>query len=84
MAVFLDLHSNQQLPLYCIEFHGMSPTPLYHMFCDIIKKIPYGLEQLIPSIVLCGVYIMDTMAPTSPWKASGMYTWLLSGVIVLT
>lgn len=53
----------------------MSPTPLLHMFCDIIRKIPYGLEQLIPSIVLCGVYIMDTMAPTSSWKTSGMYTW---------
>ena len=54
-----------------IEFEGMSPPLILDMFYDIIRKIPFGLEQLTPSIVQCGVYIMDYTAPPSPWKSSG-------------
>ncbi|KAG0002734.1 hypothetical protein BGZ65_002376 [Modicella reniformis] len=52
------------------NFQGVTPLPILNMFIDIIRKIPFGLEQLAPSIVQCGVYIMDSMAPNSPWKAS--------------
>lgn len=49
----------------------MSPPPILDMFYDIIRKLPFDLEQLTPSVVQCGVHIMDYAAPPSPWKASG-------------
>lgn len=53
-----------------LEYEGVSPPPILSMFCAIIKKIPHGMDQITQSIVQCGVYIMDSMAPTSPWKTS--------------
>ncbi|KAF9574437.1 hypothetical protein EC968_006597 [Mortierella alpina] len=73
LSVFKDQERMQQEP-WVKEFEGMSTPPLLEMFCDIIKKIPFGLEQLIPSIVQCGVYIMDSTAPTSFWKHSDKET----------
>ncbi|KAG0017878.1 hypothetical protein BGZ82_000628 [Podila clonocystis] len=46
------------------QYEGVSPPPILSMFCAIIKKIPHGLDQITQSIVQCGVYIMDSMAPT--------------------
>ncbi|KAF9987587.1 hypothetical protein BGZ75_000366 [Mortierella antarctica] len=69
LSVFKDQERMQREP-WVTEFEGISTPPLLEMFCDIIKKIPFGLEQLTPSIVQCGVYIMDSTAPTSFWKTS--------------
>ncbi|KAF8935766.1 hypothetical protein BGZ58_004819, partial [Dissophora ornata] len=69
LSTFRDLERMQREP-WVLNFQGMSPVPILEMFCEIIKKIPFGLEQLTPSIVQCGVYIMDSMAPSSPWKTS--------------
>ncbi|KAG0083941.1 hypothetical protein BGZ92_010329, partial [Podila epicladia] len=52
------------------QYEGVSPPQILSMFCAIIKKIPHGMDQITQSIVQCGVYVMDSMAPTSPWKAS--------------
>lgn len=52
------------------------------MFYDIIRKLPFDLEQLTPSVVQCGVHIMDYAAPPSPWKASGKsFTACMGGLI---
>ncbi|KAF9961690.1 hypothetical protein BGZ72_002522 [Mortierella alpina] len=73
LSVFKDQERMQREP-WVTEFEGMSTPPLLEMFCDIIRKIPFGLEQLTPSIVQCGVYIMDSTAPTSFWKATDKET----------
>ncbi|KAF9282708.1 hypothetical protein BGZ68_005817 [Mortierella alpina] len=73
LSVFKDQERMQREP-WVTEFEGMSTPPLLEMFCDIIKKIPFGLEQLTPSIVQCGVYIMDSTAPTSFWKSTDKET----------
>ncbi|KAF9130739.1 hypothetical protein BGW39_002740 [Mortierella sp. 14UC] len=70
LAVFRDQERMQKDP-WVLQFEGMSPPPILEMFYNIIRKIPFGLEQLTPSIVQCGVHIMDYAAPPSPWKASG-------------
>ncbi|KAI1319557.1 hypothetical protein EDD11_003827 [Mortierella claussenii] len=67
-TVFKDAERMQREP-WVLDFEGMSPLPIFDMFHDIIRKIPYGLEQLSPSLVQCGVYIMDTMAPRSHWAS---------------
>ncbi|KAF9927728.1 hypothetical protein FBU30_002931 [Linnemannia zychae] len=69
LAIFKD-QERMQKESWVLQFEGMSPPPVLDMFYDIIRKIPFGLEQLTPSIVQCGVHIMDYSAPPSPWKAS--------------
>ncbi|KAF9913165.1 hypothetical protein EC991_003625 [Linnemannia zychae] len=69
LAVFKDQERMQKDP-WVLQFEGMFPPQILDMFYDIIRKIPFGLEQLTPSIVQCGVHIMDYAAPPSPWKAS--------------
>ncbi|KAF8977816.1 hypothetical protein BGZ46_007093, partial [Entomortierella lignicola] len=68
-SAYKDMERIQREP-WVSSFEGMRPLPILEMFCDIIRKIPYGLEQLTPSLVHCGVYIMDSMAPKSPWMTS--------------
>ncbi|KAF9433039.1 hypothetical protein BGZ76_009963 [Entomortierella beljakovae] len=68
-SAYKDMERIQREP-WVSNFEGMTPVPIIEMFCDIINKIPYGLEQLTPSLVHCGVYIMDSMAPKSPWATS--------------
>ncbi|KAF9968188.1 hypothetical protein BGZ70_006011 [Mortierella alpina] len=69
LSVFKDQERMQREPWVTV-FDDMSTPPLLEMFCDIIRKIPFDLEQLTPSIVQCGVHIMDSTAPTSFWKAT--------------
>ncbi|KAG0200521.1 hypothetical protein BGX28_006426 [Mortierella sp. GBA30] len=69
LTIFKDRERMQREP-WTSEYEGMSTSPILEMFCDIIRKIPFGLEQLTPSIVQCGVYIMDSTAPNSFWKAT--------------
>ncbi|KAG0380276.1 hypothetical protein BGX24_009287 [Mortierella sp. AD032] len=69
LAVFKD-QERMHKDSWVLQFEGMSPPLILDMFYDIIRKIPFGLEQLTPSIVQCGVHIMDYAAPPSPWKAS--------------
>ncbi|KAF9096291.1 hypothetical protein BGX29_008636 [Mortierella sp. GBA35] len=69
LAVFKD-QERLQRESWVLQFEGMSPPLIQDMFYDIIRKIPFGLEQLTPSIVQSGVYIMDYTAPPSPWKSS--------------
>ncbi|KAF9354159.1 hypothetical protein BGX26_008025 [Mortierella sp. AD094] len=68
-SAYKDMERMQREP-WVSNFEGMAPLPILEMFCDIIRKVPFGLEQLTPSLVHCGVYIMDSMAPKSPWMAS--------------
>ncbi|KAF9170651.1 hypothetical protein BGX20_008702, partial [Mortierella sp. AD010] len=68
-SAYKDMERMQREP-WVSNFEGMAPLPILDMFCDIIRKVPFGLEQLTPSLVHCGVYIMDSMAPKSPWMAS--------------
>ncbi|KAF9108452.1 hypothetical protein BGX27_008339 [Mortierella sp. AM989] len=68
-SAYKDMERVQREP-WVSNFEGMAPSPVLEMFCDIIRKLPFGLEQLTPSLVHCGVYIMDSMAPKSPWGAS--------------
>ncbi|KAG0001818.1 hypothetical protein BGZ79_004110 [Entomortierella chlamydospora] len=69
-AVKQDQELGTELLKHMKNFEGMAPLPILEMFCDIIRKVPFGLEQLTPSLVHCGVYIMDSMAPKSPWTTS--------------
>ncbi|KAF8949078.1 hypothetical protein BGZ47_011306 [Haplosporangium gracile] len=69
LTVFKD-QERMQKDSWVLQFEGMSPPPILDMFYDIIRKVPLGLEQLTPSIVQCGVHIMDYAAPPSPWKTS--------------
>ncbi|KAF9422171.1 hypothetical protein BGZ94_008642 [Podila epigama] len=55
---------------WAASYQGISPPNMLDMFRNVIRKIPYGLEQITQSMVHCGVYIMDSMAPTSPWRTS--------------
>ncbi|KAG0365943.1 hypothetical protein BC939DRAFT_506608 [Gamsiella multidivaricata] len=69
LSTYRDMERMRSEP-WVSDFQGMSPPPILEMFRNVIRKIPFGLEQLTPSIVQCGVYIMDSMAPSSIWKAS--------------
>lgn len=69
LTVFRD-QEKMQKDSWVLQFEGMSPPPILDMFYDIIRKLPFDLEQLTPSVVQCGVHIMDYAAPPSPWKAS--------------
>ncbi|KAK3828684.1 MAG: FANCI solenoid 2-domain-containing protein [Benniella sp.] len=69
LTTFKDMARIQREP-WVSSFQGVTPSPILAMFLDNIRKIPFGLEQLTPSIVQCGVYIMDSMAPNSHWRTS--------------
>ncbi|KAF9376152.1 hypothetical protein CPC16_000331 [Podila verticillata] len=69
LTIFKD-EDRTRKETWVAQYEGVSPPPILSMFCAIIKKIPHGMDQITQSIVQCGVYIMDSMAPTSPWKAS--------------
>ncbi|KAF9917506.1 hypothetical protein BX616_000765 [Lobosporangium transversale] len=68
-SVFKDTERMQREP-WVLDFEGMSPVSIFGIFNNIIQKIPFGLEQLTPSLVHCGVYIMDSMAPKTHWAVS--------------
>ncbi|KAG0261101.1 hypothetical protein BG011_001353 [Mortierella polycephala] len=69
LTIFKDTERMQR-ECWVSQFEGMSPPPILEMFRNIIRKLPFGLEQLTPSIVHCGVYIMDSFVSTAHWKAS--------------
>ncbi|KAG0346576.1 hypothetical protein BG004_001377, partial [Podila humilis] len=69
LSMFKDEEKIQQ-ESWVTEYEGIASPPILDMFRAITKKIPHGMDQINQSIVQCGVYIMDSMAPTTPWRAS--------------
>ncbi|KAF9186914.1 hypothetical protein BGZ51_001704 [Haplosporangium sp. Z 767] len=69
LTIFKDTERMQR-ECWVSQFEGMSPPPILELLRNIIRKLPFGLEQLTPSIVHCGVYIMDSSVSTAHWKAS--------------
>ncbi|KAG0242738.1 FANCI solenoid 4-domain-containing protein [Mortierella sp. GBAus27b] len=73
LTIFKDMARVHREP-WVSDFQGVAPVPILKMFLDNVRKIPFGLEQLTPSIVQCGVHIMDSMVTNTPWKASDKET----------